>query len=93
MVLVYLLSADVVNTALSAFLAFCNRPIYQFYIADPNPFHISALADQIAGGVIMWVLNSTVFLVPAMLLTMQLAGAGSRRPAEKSKIVATTLST
>jgi len=92
MVLLYLLSADIVNTALSAFLAFCNRPIYQFYIAGPNPFHISALSDQVAAGVIMWVLNSTVFLVPAMLLTMQLAGAGPRRPMEKSEIVVGTLS-
>jgi cytochrome c oxidase assembly factor CtaG len=74
MVLIYLLSADIVNSALSAFLAFCNRPIYQFYVSQPNPFHISALSDQIAGGVIMWVLNSTVFLVPAMLLTVRLAG-------------------
>ncbi len=71
-ILPYLLLADIVNTALSAFLAFCNRPIYQFYIAGPNPFHISALTDQVAGGVIMWVLNSFVFLVPAMLITVHL---------------------
>jgi len=89
MILLYLLSADIVNTALSAFLAFCNRPIYQFYIAGPNPFHISALADQIAAGVIMWVLNSTVFLVPAMLLTVQLAGSG---PRPKPRITVGTLS-
>jgi cytochrome c oxidase assembly factor CtaG len=91
MVLLYLLSADIVNTALSAFLAFCNRPIYLFYVAGPNPFHISALTDQIAGGVIMWVLNSTVFLVPAMLLTMRLAGADSRPLVEESRIAAGTL--
>jgi cytochrome c oxidase assembly factor CtaG len=90
MVLLYLLSADIVNTALSAFLAFCNRPIYQFYIATPNPFHISALADQIAAGVIMWVLNSTVFLVPAMLLTLQLAGSGPRRPRENPRVAVGT---
>lgn len=91
MILLYLLSADIVNTALSAFLAFCNRPIYQFYIAGPNPFHISALTDQVAAGVIMWVLNSIVFLVPAMLLTMQLAGSGPRRPREKSSVAVGTL--
>ncbi len=90
MMLLYLLSADIVNTALSAFLAFCNRPVYQFYIATPNPFHISALADQIAAGVIMWVLNSTVFLVPAMLLTVQLAGSGPRKPRESPRIAANT---
>jgi len=90
MVLVYLLSADIVNSALSAFLAFCNRPIYQFYFSQPNPFHISPLSDQIAGGVIMWVLNSTVFLVPAMLLTVRLAGFSSP-PNKRSRIAAGTL--
>ena len=90
MVLLYLLSADIVNTALSAFLTFCNRPIYQFYVTRPNPFHISALSDQVAGGVIMWVLNSTVFLVPAMWLAVQLAGSGTRPLVEKSKIVVNT---
>ena len=90
MVLVYLLSADIVNTALSAFLAFCDRPIYQFYFLQPNPFHISPLSDQIAGGVIMWVLNSTVFLVPAMLLTVRLAGF-SNPPSNRSSIAPGTL--
>ena len=86
MILLYLLSADIVNTALSAFLAFCNRPIYAFYSAGPNPFHISALSDQVAAGVIMWVLNSFVFLVPAMLLTVQLAGFGSNRSQDRSDL-------
>ncbi|MGH9615673.1 MAG: cytochrome c oxidase assembly protein [Acidobacteriaceae bacterium] len=90
MVLVYLLSADIVNTALSAFLAFCNRPIYQFYVAQANPFHISALSDQVAAGVIMWVLNSTVFLVPAMVLTVRLAGFSST-PRKPSSIAPNTL--
>lgn len=92
MVLLYLLSADIVNTALSAFLAFCNRPIYAFYSAGPNPFHISALSDQIAAGVIMWVLNSFVFLVPAMVLTVQLAGFGSSRSHEESGVAAGSFS-
>ena len=91
MVLLYLLSADIVNTALSAFLAFCNHPIYQFYVAQPNPFHISALSDQVAGGVIMWVLNSTVFLVPAMWLTFRLAGFVPTPLHKKSPITAGTL--
>jgi putative membrane protein len=92
MVLLYLLSADIVNTVLSAFLAFCNRPIYQYYIATTNPFHISPLSDQVAAGVIMWVLNSTVFLVPAMLLTMQLAGSGSGKTHTSHKVAAKILS-
>ena len=90
MVLVYLLSADIVNSALSAFLAFSNRPIYQYYFSQPNPFHISPFADQIAGGVLMWVLNSTVFLVPAMLLTFRLAGFSSSH-GKRSGVAAGTL--
>lgn len=77
LILLYLLLAYIVNTALSAFLVFCNRPIYQFYISGRNPFHISALADQVAGGVITWVLNSFVFLVPAMVITVHLMSPSS----------------
>jgi cytochrome c oxidase assembly factor CtaG len=60
-----------VNTALSAFLAFCGRPVYTYYINHPNPFAVSLIDDQVLGAVIMWVFGSVVFLVPAMLLTMQ----------------------
>src|SRR6202453_1610062 len=56
----YLVGADIVNTALSAFLAFCGRPAYAYYLAQPNPFHIAAMADQVTGAVIMWVVGSLV---------------------------------
>lgn len=72
MVLLFLISADVVNTALSAFLAFCNRPVYSYYVHGPNPFHVSPLSDQVLGAVIMWVFGSFVFLIPAMLITVTL---------------------
>jgi cytochrome c oxidase assembly factor CtaG len=78
MVLLYLLSADVVNTALSAFLAFCNVPIYRYYVNGSNPFHVDPLADQVLGAVIMWVLGSLVFLVPAMVLTVRMMGPTRR---------------
>jgi len=59
----YLLSADLVNTAVSAFLAFCDRPVYGYY-------H-SPLSDQVFGAVIMWVGGSLVFLAPAALMTFR----------------------
>jgi putative membrane protein len=71
-ILIYLIAADVVNTALSAFLAFCGRPVYDYYLREPNPFHIAPLSDQTAGAVIMWVIGSLVFLIPAALLTVRL---------------------
>lgn len=70
--ILYLLSADVVNTALSAFLAFCTRPMYPYYLTEPNPFNFTPLADQVIGAVIMWVFGSLVFLVPAMFITIRL---------------------
>ena len=70
--LLYLVSADIVNTALSAFLAFCDRPVYSYYLRQPNPFHISPMSDQIVGAVIMWVIGSLVFLVPVILIAMNL---------------------
>lgn len=76
MLLLYLVSADIVNTVLSAFLVFGARPIYGYYIENPNPFGIAPMPDQVAAGAMMWVVNSTVFLIPAMLLTVQLAGFG-----------------
>jgi cytochrome c oxidase assembly factor CtaG len=61
----YLISADLVNTALSAFLAFCDRPVYSYYLTQTNPFSVSPLSDQVLGAVIMWVVGSFVFLLPA----------------------------
>jgi putative membrane protein len=68
----YLVAADIVNTALSAFLAFCDRPIYSYYVEQPNPFHISPQTDQVTGAVIMWVIGSLVFLIPAVFVTIRL---------------------
>ena len=70
--ILYLLSADVVNTGLSAFLAFCTRPMYPYYLTEPNPFHLSPLSDQVIGAVIMWVFGSIVFLIPAIHITLRL---------------------
>lgn len=68
----YLVGADLVNTALSAFLAFCDRPVYLYYLEQTNPFSLTPQADQATGAVIMWVLGSLVFLIPAILMTMRL---------------------
>lgn len=75
----YLVSADIVNTALSAFLAFCDHPVYSYYVENPNPFHIDPMADQMTGGVLMWVIGSIVFLVPAAAIALRLASGPKRR--------------
>jgi putative membrane protein len=68
----YLLSADLVNTLLSALLAFSGRVLYPSYAEAPRISHLTPLQDQVAAGSEMWVLNSLVMLVPAVVLTMQL---------------------
>jgi putative membrane protein len=72
LLLLYLVMADIVNTVLSAFLAFCDRPVYPYYVREGNPFNISSLSDQRAGAVVMWVFGSLVFLIPAIVLTVRL---------------------
>ena len=79
LLLLYLVMADIVNTLLSAFLAFCDRPVYSYYLREPNPFGISPLSDQRAGAVVMWVIGSLVFLVPAVIITIRLLQHGANR--------------
>ena len=74
----YLVGADIVNTVLSAFLAFCDRPVYDYYLTQPNRFHISPLSDQVVGAVIMWIIGSLVFLIPAVLVTVRLLQQDSK---------------
>jgi len=74
--LFYLVSADLVHTMLSAFLAFCDRPVYVFYLDHPNPFGVSPLQDQVLGAVIMWVFGSLAFLIPALVIAVRLTGMG-----------------
>jgi putative membrane protein len=68
----YLLSADVLNTVLSATLAFSGKVLYPSYAAAPRICSLTPLQDQVAAGAEMWVLNSLIFLVPAVVITMRL---------------------
>ncbi|HEX6495707.1 MAG TPA: cytochrome c oxidase assembly protein [Acidobacteriaceae bacterium] len=78
-IILYLVSADAVNSMLSAFLAFCDRPVYSYYTANPNPFGIPALQDQVLGAVVMWVVGSFFYLVPAIAITFQLLSPAPRQ--------------
>jgi putative membrane protein len=71
-VIPYLLSADLINTILSALLTFSGRVLYPSYEHAQRVCRLTALQDQIAAGSEMWVLNSTVFLIPAIVLNVQL---------------------
>jgi cytochrome c oxidase assembly factor CtaG len=72
---VYLLAADLVNTALSAFLTFSDHALYSPYLEAPRLFGTTALSDQSCAGVIMWVPGSLVFLIPAAVVAIQYLSA------------------
>ena len=82
-ILLYLVGADIVNTALSAFLAFCNRPVYAFYSDHPNPFGAAPVSDQVLGAVVMWAIGSIAFLVPAAAITFSLLQPSGNRAASR----------
>ena len=68
----YLLLADLQNTALSAFLIFCDRVVYPTYATAPRIFGMSVLEDQAAAGAIMWVPGSFAFLIPLAFISIRL---------------------
>lgn len=69
---IYLLLADFVNSALSAFLTFSDRVFYPSYELMPRLGGISAHNDQVAAGAMMWVIGSFAFLIPAVLITVRM---------------------
>ncbi len=81
-VIPYLLFADVVNTALSAFFIFSGRILYPSYEAV-RAGGIKPQDDQTIAGGIMWVPGSLIYIVPAIIVAMRLlSGARTiRRPA------------
>jgi cytochrome c oxidase assembly factor CtaG len=64
LVLPYLILADVQNTILSALLTFSDHVLYPHYLQVPRLGGLSALEDQAAAGVLMWVPGSLAFLLP-----------------------------
>ncbi len=87
----YLFLADIQNTALSAFLIFCERVLYATYATVPRITSLTPLEDQAAAGAIMWVAGSVFFLVPVGLVTIRLLSTrrtlASRKQATRSQLV------
>ncbi len=68
----YLFCATLPCDALSAFLAFCDRVIYRAYFSAPRLLQMSPLEDQQFAAVLMWTCVTIIFIVPAVIVTMQL---------------------
>ena len=92
----YLFLATIPCDALLAFLTFCGRVVYPTYVFSPQLFNNSALRDQEVAGTMMWVWVTFAYLIPAVVITMQilspadtprqkLARAAWPRPAVRSQ--------
>lgn len=83
-VIPYLLTADIINTAISGTFVFADKVLYPTYAASPLA-GISPQYDQSAAGVIMWVPGSLFYLVPAVVIAMQLLNGTRRRAVRRSR--------
>lgn len=77
---VYLILADFVNTAVSAFLVFSGRVIYAPYLTFPRLGAISAVSDQVLAGVVMWFVGGFGFVIPALFFVAKLLSPQRREP-------------
>jgi putative membrane protein len=68
----YLFCATLPCDALSAFLAFCDRVVYSSYVSTPQLLTTSPLQDQECAAAMMWVCVTIIFLVPAVVVTIQI---------------------
>ena len=67
----YLLAADIQNTIFSAFFSFASEPIYSFY-PDLGLFGTTRLRDQSSAGGLMWVVSSSIFLIPVAFIVQSM---------------------
>ncbi|MCE9565710.1 MAG: cytochrome c oxidase assembly protein [Planctomycetes bacterium] len=84
----YLILADLSNTALSALLTFSDRVLYLHYASVPRIGSGSALSDQAAAGVFMWVPGSIAYLLPLFAIGLRLLfGESDLKPDSKTPLV------
>jgi cytochrome c oxidase assembly factor CtaG len=72
----YLFCATLPCDALSGFLTFCDRVVYTSYLSTPQIFTTSPLQDQECAAALMWVSVTIIFLVPAVVVTIQILSPG-----------------
>lgn len=81
----YLLTADFVNSAISATLVFSGKLLYPTYaavhLAGVNP-----VEDQTLAGALMWVPGEVFYLLPAVALAMRLFSSTRQRSAAPLRI-------
>ena len=73
----YLFLATLPCDILSAFLVFCGRLVYPCYTPATQLFSLSPLQDQECAGALMWVWVTFAYLIPAVVITVQILSCPS----------------
>ncbi|MGB7730416.1 MAG: cytochrome c oxidase assembly protein [Candidatus Acidiferrum sp.] len=81
----YLFLATVPCDILSAFLTFCDRVVYGFYLSTPNHFGISALEDQQCAGALMWTCVTIIYLLAATIIATGLLSTRSSQDCQSNQ--------
>jgi putative membrane protein len=68
----YLFLATLPCDILSAFLVFCNRLVYPFYLSTAQLFGMAPLQDQECAGALMWVWVTLAYMIPAVAITVHI---------------------
>src|SRR6266478_2343488 len=61
---------------LSAFLTFCGRVVYPSYLSAARIVNLSPLQDQECAGALMWVCVTFAYVIPAVVITVQIVSPG-----------------
>jgi len=76
----YLFLATLPCDILSAFLVFCNRVVYSTYLSTPQFVGRSPLQDQEYAGALMWVWTTFAYLIPVVVITMEILSPPNKCP-------------
>jgi len=79
---VYLFLATLPCDVLSAYLTFCDDVVYAPYLGASLASNASALQDQQVAGALMWTFITFVYLLPAVVITVQILSPGGRHDPE-----------
>jgi len=64
----YLLALMLAMTVVGAPVTLADTVLYHFYLGGPHPLGISALEDQVLGGLLMWVVQGIILTVLAAVI-------------------------
>ncbi len=81
----YTLSVVPPNALTGIAIAFASEPIYAYYTTVPRLGEMTALQDQMLGGVIMWIPGSMMYIIAALILIARIIRQDSGEPLPESE--------